>query len=339
MQHTTIGLDIAKQVFHAVGIAGHGKVVLRKKLSRRQVLPYFANQPPALVALEACATAHYWGRELRQLGHRVQLVPARAVKPYVQGNKNDTNDALAIAEAATRPGLREVRIKSVAEQDRQALHRLREGVLRARTRLSNQLRGLLAEYGIVLPKGVGVLRRALPELAADGGNGLSARFRALLAQGYEQLQHLEEQFASYDRELRAEVRVDAAAQRLLTIPGYGPVVTSAFLNAVGDGRGFRRGREVSASLGLVPRQHSTAGRPVLLRISKRGDGYVRSLFIHGARSVVRTAPGKDDALSRWVMQLVQRRGQNKATVALANKLARIGWAVLTSGGVYQPRRV
>lgn len=337
MQHTTIGLDIAKNVFHVVGIDRHNKVVIRKKLARRKMLTYFANLATHIVAMEACATAHYWGRELSKLGHTVRLIPARAVKPYVQGNKNDFNDALAIAEASSRPGLRCVSIKTIEEQDSQALHRLREACMRQRTRISNQLRSLLAEYGIVAGQGVATLRKVIPACLEDAENGLSHHFRALLAQGYQQLRELDAHIESYDRELKEQVKASEAAQRLLTIPGFGPVVSSVYLNVVGDGKAFRRGRDVSALIGIVPRQHSTGDKPVLLGISKRGNRYLRSVLIHGARSVVKNADKKDDALSRWVTQLVQRRGHNTATVALANKLARIGWAILTSGGVYQPR--
>lgn len=338
MQHTTIGLDIAKNVFHVVGIDAHHHVVLRKKLGRSKVLTWFAQLPASTVALEACATAHYWGRELEEQGHRVKLIPAGKVKPYVQGNKNDFNDALGIAEASARPGLRCVGVKARAEQDRQALHRCREGCLRQRTRLSNQLRGLLAEYGWVAPRGLARLRRLLVELGDAEDSGLSEGFRLLLRQGYQHLQELDAHLDVYDRQLQDQVKASAEAQRLLTIPGYGPVVSSVYLMVVGNGQAFRRGREVAAALGMVPRQHSSGDKSILLGISKRGNAYLRSLLIHGARSVVAQAHRKEDRLSRWVTQLVQRRGKNKATVALANKLARIGWAVLTSGGVYQPQR-
>jgi transposase len=230
-----------------------------------------------------------------------------------------------------------VSIKTIEEQDSQALHRLREACIRQRTRISNQLRSLLAEYGIVAGQGVATLRKVIPACLEDAENGLSHHFRALLAQGYQQLRELDAHIESYDRELKEQVKASEAAQRLLTIPGFGPVVSSVYLNVVGDGKAFRRGRDVSALIGIVPRQHSTGDKPVLLGISKRGNRYLRSVLIHGARSVVKNADKKDDALSRWVTQLVQRRGHNTATVALANKLARIGWAILTSGGVYQPR--
>lgn len=339
MQITTVGLDLAKNVFHLVGLNQGQKAVMRKKLRRAQVTNYFAKVPTCIIAMEACASAHYWGRELAKLGHTVKLIPAQLVKAYVQGNKNDYNDALAIAEAVNRPKMRFVQVKTTEQQDDQALHRLRDGVKRQRTQLCNQVRGLLAEHGIVMAKGVAQLRKAIPSLLEEGDNALSGRFRQLLQQAYRQLQELDEHISTYDQYLVQQVRENEVAQRLMSIPGYGPVVSSVFLNAVGDGSGFERGRDVSAYIGLVPRQHSSGDKPLLLGISKRGNRQLRTLLIHGARAVVRYAPQKDDALSRWVTNLVERRGKNKATVALANKLARIGWAVLTSGDVYKPTQV
>jgi len=332
---TTVGLDLAKQVFHVVCCDAHGKVVGKRMLRRAQVLRYFANLPVALVGMEACGGAHYWARELQALGHAVKLLPARSVKAFVQGNKNDYNDALAIAEAVVRPEMRAVAVKTAAQQDIQALHRMRQQCVATRTRLCNQLRGLLGEYGMVLPRGVGSLRRRLPALLEDAENGLSTFFRRLLAEGYQQLRALDEHIATYDTEVVQHSRQDDACQRLRTIPGFGPIVASVFHSQVGDGQAYRRGRDVSAAMGLVPRQHSSGGKAVLLGISKRGDRYLRSLLVHGARAVVRQAAHKDDRLSRWVNRLKAQRGHNKAVVALANKLARIGWAVLHNRSTYQ----
>lgn len=332
---TTIGLDLAKNVFHVVCCDVRGKVVRKKMLRRSQVLPYFANLAHCLVGMEACASAHHWARELAALGHQVKLIPPQYVKPYVRGNKNDYNDAQAIAEAVTRPEMRFVSVKTTEQQDVQALHRLREKRLQDRTALCNQLRGLLAEYGLILPQGVNVLRRRLPELLEDGENGLSDLFRRLLAQGYQQLQELDCHIETYTAELKRQSQQEEACRRLQTIPGYGPIVASVFLSVVGNGEAFRRGRDVSASVGLVPRQHSSGGKETLLRISKRGDRYLRGLLVHGARSVVIQAVKKDDKLSRWINKVRAERGFNKAVVALANKLARIGWAVLVNKTVYQ----
>ena len=334
---TTVGLDLAKSVFHVVCCDEHGKVVGKKRLKRGRVLSYFANLTPCLVGMEACGGAHYWARELEALGHRVKVMAPRYVKAYVQGNKNDYNDARAIAEAASRPEMRWVAVKSVAQQDIQALHRLRSQCLKERTALTNQVRGLLAEYGVVVARGVNVLRRELAGILEDAENGLSDFFRRMLARSLEQLQELEVHIAAYTKEVSRQVRDNEACRRLQTIPGYGPVVASSFHSTVGYGEGYRRGRDVSAALGLVPRQHSTGGKSVLLGISKRGDRYLRSLLVHGARSVVSRAVGKDDALSRWVNQLRAERGYNKAAVALANKMARMGWAVLHNQSVYAAR--
>jgi transposase len=332
---TTIGLDLAKNVFHVVCCDERGKVVSKKMLRRSQVLGSFANFTPCLVGMEACASAHYWARALGALGHEVKLIPPQYVKPYVRGNKNDYNDALAIAEAVTRPEMRFVAVKTTEQQDVQALHRLREKRLQDRTALCNQLRGLLAEHGLILPQGVNLLRRRLPELLEDGENGLSDLFRQLLAQGYQQLQELDGHIEYYTHEMKRQSQQDEACRRLQTIPGYGPVVASVFHSVIGNGEAYRRGRDVSASLGLVPRQHSSGGKEVLLRISKRGDRYLRSLLVHGARSVVIQAAKKDDRLSRWINKVRAERGFNKVVVALANKMARIGWAILVNKTVYQ----
>ena len=335
---TTIGLDLAKSVFHYVGLDGAGREVRKQQLKRKVLLSHFANLAPCRVGMEACAGAHDWGRRLQAQGHQVRLLPPQHVKAYVRGNKNDYNDARAIAEAASRPGLRAVPVKSVAQQDVQALHRLRAAQVAARTALGNQLRGLLAEYGIVIPQGLAALRRALPGILEDADNGLSDVFRPLLQRGQQQLAELDGHVAYYTAQLERQGRDDEAVRRLQTIPGFGPIVASAFYSLVGDGQGYRRGRDVAAALGLVPAQHSSGGKAVLLGISKRGDRYLRSLLVHGARAVVRQAAAKDDPLSAWLNRLVATRGINKATVALANKLARIGWAVLHRHTVYQPAK-
>ena len=333
---TTIGLDIGKNTFHAVCCDANGKLVRKRQLRRSQLLGYFANLSPCLVGMESCAGAHYWARELQRFEHEVRLIPPLFVKAYVRGNKNDYNDALAIAEAVTRPNMRFTAPKTPAQQDLQALTRLRERCVVGSTALSNQLRGLLAEYGIVMPKGAHVVRQRLPEILEDGENGLSDWFRHLLAHGLGQLQELDAHVEFYTGELERYARQDEACRNLQTIPGFGPIVASVFHSHVGNGEAYRRGRDVSASLGLVPRQHSTGGHQKLLGISKRGDRYLRSLLVHGARSVVAQAGCKDDRLSRWIQRLEAERGFNKATVALANKMARMGWAILAKHDVYRP---
>lgn len=336
MKIKRVGLDIAKHVFHAVCLDERGHEVKRRKLRRGQVREYFAQLTPTRIGIEACASSHYWARELEQLGHSVGLIPAQHVKPLLRGNKNDFNDALAIAEALDRPKMRFVPIKSVEQQDIQALHRQRSQCVKERTALVNNTRGLLGEYGLTVNQGVGALRRAIPEMLEDAGNGLSELFRETLARRYEQLCQLDEHIGYYDAKIRQHGAPAGRAQRLQALPGVGPIVASALWAFIGDGQGFRCGRDVSASLGIVPGQHSSGGKAHLLGISKRGDRYVRTQLIHGARAAVNQAPGKDDRLSRWVVRVMERRGKNKAIVALANKLARIAWAMLRHGREYDP---
>jgi transposase len=339
MKITTIGLDLAKNVFHIIGLDDHGKVVKKKKLRRSQVLSFFVQLPPCLIGMEACGGAHYWGRELEKQGHTVKLLPPQHVKAYVRGNKTDYNDALGIAEAVTRPQMRAVSIKTPAQQDMQALHRMRIGVSKERKSVGNRLRGLLAEYGIVLAKELNTLRRCLPEILEDAENGLSDGFRALLNRGYQHLCWLDEQFAWYDHLLKQQVKESEVCQRLQSTPGYGPILASAFASHVGDGSAYGKGRHVAAAVGLVPRQHSSGDKPVLLGISKRGDTYLRSLLVQGARAVVSRAQAKDDPLSRWINRIVARRGFNKAVVAYANKMARIGWVIVSHEEMlYQPQQ-
>ncbi|WP_419598440.1 IS110 family transposase [Thiolapillus sp.] len=332
---TTIGLDLAKNVFHAVCCDQYGKQVGRKLLRRNQVLAYFAQMESCLVGMESCGSAHYWARELQKPGHQVKLIPPQYVKPYLRGNKNDYNDALAIAEAVTRPEMRFSAINTQEQQDIQALHRLRERRIQERTALCNQVRGLLAEYGLIIKVGVRSLQRKLPDLLEDAENGLSDVFRRYLIQIQQQLQELDAHIDFYNDLLQEQNRQNEACQRLQSIPGFGPVVASVFYSMIGNGENYRRGRDVSAAVGLVPKQHSSGGKDRLLGISKRGDRYLRSLLVHGARSVIIQAATKDDRLSRWINRIRAERGYNKATVALANKMARIGWAVIVQKTVYQ----
>lgn len=286
--------------------------------------------------MEACATSHYWGREIQALGHQVKMIPPQHVKAYLRGNKNDYNDAQAIAEATSRPTMRCVAIKTTEQQDIQALHRLRDLAVKQRTALGNQIRGLLAEYGVVIARGHGRLRAALPDLLSESSEAISSMLQALLVEAYDGFRELDQRIARYDAQIKRISAKQPICKLLQSIPGFGPVVASVFYSAVGDGTNYRRGRDVSASLGLVPKQHSSGGKDNLLGISKRGDKHLRYLLVHGARSVVKHAADKDDVLSRWINHLHQTRGYNKAAVALANKLARIGWAVITSGEAYRP---
>lgn len=335
MNITTLGIDIAKNVFHLHGTNAQDKVELKKRMRRKQVLDFVQKLPPCLVGMEACGGSHYWARKFRAYGHTVKLMAPQYVKPYVKTNKNDYNDAEAINEAVSRPSMRFVGIKSIEQQDIQALHRVRSRLMQMRTALSNHIRGLLMEYGIVVEKQIGHLRKGLPLILEDASNELSGDMRALFAELYEELVELDKRIKQKDKAILAVHRESELCQRLGEVEGVGPLTATAFISAVGDAKMFKRGRDCSAWLGLVPRQYSTGGKTILGSISKRGDRYLRTNLIHGARSVISNVEGKTDARSRWIQQLKARVGMNKACVALANKNARILWALMTSGDGYR----
>lgn len=335
MQVTTLGIDLAKNVFQVHGCDAKGRTVLRKRLARRQVLSFLANLPRCLVAMEACATAHYWAREIEKLGHQVRLIGPKFVKPYVKANKNDASDAEAICEAASRPSMRFVAVKSVAQQDMQAVHRVRQQLVKMRTALVNQVRGLLAEYGIVIAQGVAHLRCALPSILEDHDNGLSGMIRELLGEISERLKFIEDRLRQYDLRIQRLFRQDERCRRLAEVEGVGPLTATALVAAVGNATEFKSGRELAAYLGLVPRHRASGGRTVLLGISKRGDRYLRTLLVHGARAAMRTIERRRAARSVWAARLKLRRGVNVAAVALANKNARVLWALLTRGENYR----
>lgn len=335
MKITTVGIDLAKTVFQVHGVDARGSAVLKKKLRRDQVAPFFANLPPCRIGMEACGSAHFWARKLAGFGHEVKLMAPQFVKPYVKTNKNDAADAAAICEAVGRPGMRFVPIKTGEQQAVLALHRARQGFVKARTAQANQIRGLLAEYGLVIPQGMGQIAARLPDILEDGENGLPGMFRQLLRRLGERLEELGQDVATVDRQIRAWHEENPASQKLAQIPGIGPLTASALVATVGTMQSFASGREVAAWLGLVPRQHSSGGKTLLLGMSKRGDSYLRTLLIHGARAVIRTAAGKPGYAASWLGRLLSRRHQNVAAVALANKNARIAWALLTHGRDYQ----
>jgi transposase len=332
-----LGIDLAKSVFQLHGNDAHGHVALSKRVSRRQLLPILAKLPVCDVAMEACGGAHYWARQIQALGHRVKLIPPQYVKPFVQGNKTDARDASAIAEAAVRPATPQVAVKTVAQQDIQAMHRIRERLIRERTAIGNELRGLLAEQGVVIPRGHTVLRQGFALRLSDIGRDISATLRELAMDLHEQWQDRDVRIKEYDRRLLECVNADPICQLLKSIPGIGVVNASLLRCHAGDVRCYRNGRQFSASLGLVPRQHSSGGRERALGISKRGSTHVRRQLVHGARALLLHMDKRDDCFSRWAQQLVIRRGKNKATVAVANKLARIAWAVMASGEPYRLR--
>ncbi|EGM70636.1 MULTISPECIES: IS110-like element ISSpu22 family transposase [unclassified Shewanella] len=327
MKITTIGLDIAKSVFHLVGVDKAGKLIKKKMLRRKDLLPFVAKIEPCLIVMEACGGASYWAREFEQFGHVVKLIAPQYVVPFRQGNKNDYNDALAIAEAAQRPNMRFVKPKSVEQQDVQLLHRMRERLTKQSTALINQVRGMLAEYGIVMTKSKSAFKAQLPDILVDEANTLTTKGRAIFYQLYDEVIDIEKRLKSCDTQVLNETQNNVICQRLQTIPGVGPVTATAIYAAVGDGKDFSNGRHFSAWCGLVPKQHSSGGKDNLLGISKRGNAYLRTLFIHGARAVLRHSGSKSDKLSCWAIQLAERRGFNRACVAVANKLARMSWVI------------
>ena len=338
-QVTTIGIDIGKNNFHLIGLDGAGNIVLRRKLSRSQVIVRLANLPPCLIGMEACVGAHHLSRQLQALGHDARLMPAQYVKPYLRGQKNDFRDAEATAEAVQRPRMRFVATKSVEQLDLQALHRVRSRLVRHRTAVINQIRALLLERGIAVRQGYRFLRAALPDILGRETNLLSPRMVRMIADLSADWRHLDERLEAVTSEIEALAMADEACRRLMTVPGIGPIISSAMVSAIGEGAAFARGRDFSAWLGLVPRQMSTGGRTILGRISKRGNTYLRTLFIRGARVILlRPENWPKHSFGPWLQAASRRLHRNVLAVALANKLARIAWSVLAGERHYEARR-
>jgi transposase len=338
MKLIRVGVDLAKNVFQVHGIDRQEQPVWRRKLTREKWLKELLAkvEPSCEIGMEACAGAHHWARVLQARGYLVKLIAPQFVKPYVKSNKNDANDAKAICEAMSRPSMRFVPVKTVEQQDILAVHRIRSGLIEARTAKANQIRGLLTEYGLVAPRQLAQLRLALPVWLEEAENGLSSLFRRMLDGLRLDLQTLDARIAELDREILAIAQTDPAAKRLQQLRGVGPITATALVATVGHAEQYANGRQMAASLGLTPRQHSSGGKDRILGISKRGDSYLRSMLVHGARSVIYAAKGKEDRLSQWVTRLAERRHLNVATVALANKTARMAWAMLKQGTDYQP---
>jgi transposase len=335
MHIASIGIDLGKTTFHLVALDARGKVLVRKKFSRSQLLAYTANLQHSLVGMEACAGAHFIGSVLRDQGHDVRLIAGQFVKPFVKTNKNDFRDAEAIAEAVTRENMRFVPIKTDEQLDLQALHRVRDRLVQRRTALINQIRGFLLERGIVFPKGRSSLRNQMPAILEDAEQNLTTRLRDLLNHLWQEWKFLQGEIENLDEQIELICREDASCKRLRQIPGVGPLVATAAVAAIGNGAAFHKGREFSAWLGLVPQQYSTGGNTWLGSISKRGNAYLRRMFVHGARAVLLRVKYDTGGLGQWVQQLQTRKARNKVIVALANKLARITWAVLSKGVEYQ----
>jgi len=330
-----LGIDLAKSVFHVVGMDARGRIKLKRKLTRSEVAKFISSYPPLTVAMESCASSHYWGRLFLSYGHEVKLIAPQFVKPYVKSNKNDLADAEAIAEASSRPTMRLVSIKSIEQQDLQSLHRVRARLVSSRTALVNEMRGLLSEYGIVLPQGRKKFVSDVPHRLAQEAESLSVLAKELFDRLYQELRGLEQEIKFYEDKLSAICNAHPECQRLLTSTGIGVMTATAFVSAVGDVSKFKNGRQLAAWLGLVPRQYTTGGKPRLGGISKRGDRYLRKLLVQGAMSVLRHAEGKLDARSILAIKLRERLGTKKAAVAIANRTARTAWALLSKQEDYK----
>jgi transposase len=336
MEIKTIGIDIGKTWFHLVGVNRAGTAVARQKYNRTKLKAFLVNIPACLIGMEACPGSQHLARALRSYGHDVKLIAPKFIKPYLKGQKNDFNDAAAIAEAVARPSMRFVAPRSIEQLDLQAMHRVRSHLVAERTAVINQIRAFLIEYGLPVGRGPGMLRKNLSSILEDGENGLSGVMRQLISRQREHWEYLETQIERCMLEIESVARRNNECHRLISIPGIGVLTATAILAAVGNASNFRKGREFAAWVGLVPRQHSTGGKPTLLGISKQGNSYVRMLLIHGARSLVQHLRRDKHDLGAWITALEQRAHRNVVIVAVANKLARMAWAVLAKEETYRP---
>lgn len=335
MSISVLGIDIGKNNFHLFDGAGSDQKTSRKKMKRQKLMEYIATLESRTIAMEACAGAHHLARQFQSYGHTVKLIAPQYVKPYVKTNKNDYNDAEAICEAASRPNMHFVPVKSSRQQATQLLHRLRSQVIKQRTEIINEIRAALLEDGITVAQGIGKLRSQLPGILEDAENGLDHVSRELISELSEQLTDLDKRIRGYDDKVQEQASSDEDCRRLMTIPGFGPLIATAIKSAMGSTDNFKSGRHFAAWLGLVPRQCSTGGKPRLLGISKRGNVYLRTLLIHGARAVLYRVKSDNDKCKRWVTELHARTHGNVAVVALANKLARIAWAMSATQTTYK----
>jgi transposase len=331
---TSLAIDLAKNVFQLHGTDAKGKIVLRKKISRTKLLEFIISLKPCNIHMEACGTANYWGRKFRGYGHKVKLINPKYVKPYVKRNKNDANDAAGIAAAARDPEMRFCEVKTEEQQDMQSVHRIRSMLIQQRTALTNQIRGLLAEYGIAIPQGISHVRSELPLILGNNPNDLGGLILGCLMEIYERFCSLDTRITFYDKKIESLFKNNEACQRLEKIPGIGVLGATILASILGNGGAFKNGRHFAAFLGLTPKQHSSGGKDRLLGISKGGDTYARTLLVHGARAVLLRVNKKTDKHSKWVSDIASRRGCNKAAVALANKNARIAWSIIREGSNY-----
>ena len=326
------GIDLGKNLFHVAGNDSSGRMLQRVTLTRQTLFHFFSNATAALIGMEACPGSQWLARKLTAMGHTVKIIPAQFVKPYVKSNKNDLLDAAAIAEAVTRPSMRFVTPKSTEQLEIQTLHRIRDRIVGSKTQLINQIRAFCLEFGIAIRQGVGLFKADFPAALADESNDLTPRMRVLLEGLWTEFRALEIRLAELDKEIEMLAACSEVAHRLMSIPGIGPLSATALIAAVGDGKQFAKARDMAAWLGLVPRQYSTGGKTTLLGMSKRGNSYIRRLLLHGARSCILHLNRQRDRLGSWIAQLAMRMHTNKVAVALANKLARVAWVVLTRPG-------
>jgi len=336
MNMTTLGIDLAKNVFQLHGTNDCGKKVFSKRVSREKFADTVQQIPKSLIGMEACGSAHYWARKFTKMGHTVQLMSPQYVKPYVKTNKNDRNDAEAICEAVTRPTMRFVPIKTVGQQDIQLLHTARTKIIKDKVALGNQIRGLLMEYGVAIPQGDSSLKKALAALSDFKNSDLTEHSMFIFNELYTEFLNLELRIEDYTKKLLLISKQNEQCKSLMSIPGIGEITATALVSSIGDFNNFKNGRNLSAWIGLVPRQNSSGQKNRLLGISKRGDKYLRTLLIHGARAVVNQVKDKVDKTSLWIKKLLERNGFNKTVVAVANKNARIAWSVITKFTVYNP---
>lgn len=335
MTITTVGIDLAKSVFQVHAVNQQGCKILNKSFTRKQIVEFMVKLNPCLVAMEACSSSNYWARKFEGMGHKVKLIAPQFVKPFVKSNKNDANDAEAIVEAVLRPSMRFVSTKSVEQQDVQCLHRIRQRLIRSRTSLINEIRGLLSEYGVVFNKGPTKVKKNILEAVEGASNELSIKSRRLFMELKKELEQIECRIEIMNSEINAITSENIVVQKLLEVPGIGPLTATAMVAAVGDAKNFKNGRQLSGWIGLVPRQNSSGGKEKLGRISKRGDMYLRMLLIHGARSVLLRVNRRTDSQAEWLKKLIERRGLNRACVALANKNARVIWKLMATDENYK----
>lgn len=336
---TRIGIDLAKNIFQVCAVNKHGKVIFNKTIKRKALPSFVANIPPCDVILESCASSNYWVQVFSGYGHTVRLINPAYVRPYVKTNKNDAADAEALCEAASRPTMRFVQPKTPPQQDIQLLHRVRSRLVSKRTSLSNQIRGLLGEYGIIIPEGIRNVRKRLPEILEDAENNLSAIARSVFQQQYEELADTDQRVNALTKQITKISDSQEQCKLFKTVFGVGPMVATALFASMGSPRHYKNGREFAAFLGLVPRQYSTGGKSRLMGISKRGDGQVRTLLVQGAQAALSKMHKRDDRLSQWACRIKERRGHNIAAVALANKLARICWAMASTNTEFKLKTV